>query len=95
MTFSGDAEIADIFNMGTVNRSNQKSFMKGKSKMIKNEYVFTIMVGEPKIGEGIVLKLSDGRIVRTSRVVDYFVWRNGDIVIYTQNSIYRMYKTAA
>ena len=49
--------------------------------MMKNEYVFTIMVGEPKIGEGIVLKLSDGRIVRTSRVVDYFVWRNGDIVI--------------
>lgn len=35
--------------------------------MMKNEYVFTIMVGEPKIGEGIVLKLSDGRIVRTSR----------------------------
>ena len=78
--------------------------------MMKNEYVFTIMVGEPKIGEGIVLnimvgepkigegivlKLSDGRIVKTSRVVDYFVWRNGDIVIYTQNSIYRMYKTAA
>ena len=24
--------------------------------MMKNEYVFTIMVGEPKIGEGIVLK---------------------------------------
>ena len=66
-----------------------------KLKMMKNEYVFTIMVGEPKIGEGIVLKLSDGRIVKTSRVVDYFVWRNGDIVIYTQNSIYRMYKTAA
>ena len=63
--------------------------------MMKNEYVLTIMVGEPKIGEGIMLKLSDGRIVRTSRVVDYFVWRNGDIVIYTQNSIYRMYKTAA
>ena len=63
--------------------------------MIKNEYVFTIMVGEPKSGEGIVLKLSDGRIVRTSRVEDYFVWSNGDIVIYTQNSIYRMYQTAA
>ena len=28
--------------------------------MIKNEYEFTFMVGEPTIGEGIVLKLKDG-----------------------------------
>ena len=48
--------------------------------MIKNEYEFTFMVGEPTIGEGIVLKLKDGRIVRTSRVVDFMIWRTGDIV---------------
>jgi len=63
--------------------------------MSKNEYVFTIMVGEPVIGEGIVLKLLDGRIVRTSRVVHYIEWENGDIAIYTLNSIYHKYATAA
>ena len=57
MTFSGDAEIADILIWERL-PFKSKSFMKGKSKMIKNEYVFTIMVGEPKIGEGIVLKLT-------------------------------------
>lgn len=63
--------------------------------MIKNEYEFTFMVGEPTIGEGIVLKLKDGRIVRTSRVVDFMIWRTGDIVVYTLNSIYRKYQIAA
>ena len=29
--------------------------------MMKNEYVFTIMVGEPKIGEGIVLRQNKPR----------------------------------
>ena len=55
--------------------------------MIKNEYEFTFMMGEPTIGKGIVLKLKDGRIVRTSRVVDFMIWRTGDVVIYTLNSI--------
>ena len=32
--------------------------------MIKNEYEFTFMVGEPTIGEGIVLKLKDGREIK-------------------------------
>lgn len=59
--------------------------------MMKSEYLFTFMIGEPKIGE----KLKDGRIVRTNRVVDYFVRNIGDTVIYTHNSIYRRYKTAA
>ena len=55
--------------------------------MIKNEYEFTFMVGEPTIGEGIVLKLKDGRIVRTSRVVDFMIWRTGDIVIYKADDL--------
>ena len=63
--------------------------------MIKNEYEFTFMVGEPTIGEGIVLKLKDGRIVRTSRVVYFFFNDTATTEIYTLNSIYRKYQIAA
>ena len=91
MTFSGDVEI----HREVIGANCAQIFHERKSKMIKNEYEFTFMVGEPTIGEGIVLKLKDGRIVRTSRVVDFMIWRTGDIVIYTLNSIYRKYQIAA
>ena len=91
MTFSGDAEI----HRRIIEVLCAQIFYEKKSKMIKNEYEFTFMVGEPTIGEGIVLKLKDGRIVRTSRVVDFMIWRTGDVVIYTLNSIYRKYQIAA
>ena len=93
ITFSGDVEIHRV-TIGA-HCAQIKIFHERKSKMIKNEYEFTFMVGEPTIGEGIVLKLKDGRIVRTSRVVDFMIWRTGDIVIYTLNSIYRKYQIAA
>lgn len=79
MTFSGDVEI----HREVIGANCAQIFHERKSKMIKNEYEFTFMMGEPTIGEGIVLKLKDGRIVRTSRVVDFMIWRTGDIVIYT------------
>ena len=49
---------------------------------------FKMILGEINIGFPAVLVLEDGQIVRVSAVQDIKVGRNGEIYIYTLNTVY-------